>query len=82
MALFKKLSEQMNISKIKSSPLSESERAAIEKDLIFGTLIEDLDEIVVSASVDAGQPDPDELATVDATPKAPEADLVAPPSAE
>lgn len=76
-SLFKKLTEQINISKIKKSPMTIEEKVAVEKDVIFGTLMEDLDD-VISANIDAEQPDPDELTSVDAIPKEAAADLTVP----
>lgn len=77
-SLFKKLTEQINISKIKKSPMTIEEKTAVEKDVIFGTFMEDLDDVIVAANIDAEQPDPDELTSVDAIPKEAAADLTVP----
>lgn len=42
--LFKKLTEQVQLSKIESKILSEEEKKEIEEELIFGDIVSDLDE--------------------------------------
>lgn len=44
--LFKKLNEQVEINSIKRAPITEEEKAEIEKNLIFEDFVNETDELV------------------------------------
>jgi hypothetical protein len=58
MALFKKLNEQMEVSKVKKDlGISLTEREAIETELIFGNIFETVDKVMIILSEKLIKPD-------------------------